>query len=383
MRSLLTRLMIIVSLVAGMTCGGIGLANVASAATGDTLAAGQQLTVGQSLVSTDGRYTAIMQGDGNFVVYGPAGAGWNTGVSSADHIVMQADGNLDTYNSANNYTWSSGTATSHNDRLVMQSDGNLVIYSGNNVALWVNGTHLQSADTLAAGQQLTVGQSLVSTDGRYTAIMQGDGKLAVYGPAGAGWNTGVSSADHIVMQADGNLVTYNSANNYTWSSGTAPSSGDRLVMQSDGNLVIYNGSNTALWSNGQLLIGPSPVDDYPAQWRNVAQDSVFDTWREYNRECTSFVAWRLHSRSHFEMPFNANANMWGSKAQALGYHVDTNPTVGSIAWTTAGGNGHVAWVQAVNGSVITIEDYNSGYTGRYGVHANVASATYQYIHFAN
>jgi surface antigen len=154
-------------------------------------------------------------------------------------------------------------------------------------------------------------------------------------------------------------------------------------MQSDGNLVIYSGSNSALWSNGQLLAGSAPVDDYPAQWRNVAQDSVVDTWREYNRECTSFAAWRLHSRNHFEMPFNAIANMWGSKAKVLGYRIDSVPTVGSIAWTTAGSYGHVAWVQAVNGSKITVEDYNSDYTGHYGVHTNVVASTFQYIHFTS
>ena len=181
MRALLTRFMTISSLIAGMVVAGVGFAAEASAAASDTLAAGQQLTVGQSLVSADGRYSAVMQGDGNFVVYGPSGAKWNTGSSSANHIVMQGDGNLVAYNSANNYTWSSSTATSHNDRVVMQSDGNLVIYSGANIALWVNGAHLQGADTLAAGQQLTVGQSLVSADGRYSAVMQGDGNF-VFGP---------------------------------------------------------------------------------------------------------------------------------------------------------------------------------------------------------
>lgn len=259
--------------------------------------------------------------------------------------------------------------------------GSLVVGLSVPVVGLANATSAVTSDNLIAGQQLSVGQSLVSADGRYSAVMQGDGNFVVYGPSGAGWNTGGGSANHIVMQGDGNLVAY-SATNFTWSSSTAPSSGDRLVIQSDGNLVIYNGSNTALWSNGRLLAGAAPGDDYPSQWRNVTQDSVYDTWHEYNRECTSFAAWRLHSRGHFEMPFNANANMWGSKARALGYRVDSNPTVGSVAWTTAGPYGHVAWVQAVTGTTITVEDYNSNSKGNYGVHTGVAASTYQYIHFA-
>lgn len=125
-------------------------------------------------------------------------------------------------------------------------------------------------------------------------------------------------------------------------------------------------------------------DDYPAQWRNVAQDSVVDTWGEYNRECTSFVAWRLHSKNGFEMPFNADAGLWKSKAQALGYVVDSNPAVGSVAWDS----GHVAWVAAVPSSTtVTIEDYNHYISGSSGpvdgaYHTStVAKSTYQYIHF--
>src|SRR5690349_9633 len=48
--------------------------------------------------------------------------------------------------------------------------------------------------------------------------------------------------------------------------------------------------------------GGDPGDDYPPQLKNAAQDSRLDPWREYNRECTSWVAWALHSRNGFEMP---------------------------------------------------------------------------------
>lgn len=119
------------------------------------------------------------------------------------------------------------------------------------------------------------------------------------------------------------------------------------------------------------------VDDYPSQWRDVPKDSTVDTWREYNRECTSFVAWRLHSRNGFEMPFNDNASGWGPDARARGYAVDALPAVGSVAWTSSN---HVAWVEAVSGSSVTIEDYNSDLTGHYGEHT-VAAGSYQYIHF--
>ena len=130
-----------------------------------------------------------------------------------------------------------------------------------------------------------------------------------------------------------------------------------------------------------LTVGLGPawagVDDYPSQWRNAAKDSLVDDWGEYNRECTSFVAWRLHSRNGFEMPFHDNASGWGTDAKARGYVVNTTPAVGSVAWDP---NGHVAWVEAVSGSNVTIEEYNINNDGAY--HERVVSTSqYQYIHF--
>ncbi|MBG6058650.1 putative cell wall-binding protein/surface antigen [Cryobacterium sp. MP_M5] len=125
------------------------------------------------------------------------------------------------------------------------------------------------------------------------------------------------------------------------------------------------------------------TDDYPAQWRDVPQDSVFDTWREYNRECTSFAAWRLHSRNGFEMPFYDDASGWGADALARGYTVDMNPTVGSIAWWSYG---HLAWVESVNaGGTVTVEAFNwrtpTGHDGAYHESTYAASAVSGYIHF--
>lgn len=124
-------------------------------------------------------------------------------------------------------------------------------------------------------------------------------------------------------------------------------------------------------------------DDYPAKWRNIPMDSVFDNWGEYNRECTSFVAWRLSSVNGFTMPFHDNASGWITDAH--GYTVDGNPAVGSVAASAT----HVAWVAAVSGGQVTIEDYNGsdsnhngviGDDGTYGTRT-VSAGSYRYIHF--
>lgn len=129
-----------------------------------------------------------------------------------------------------------------------------------------------------------------------------------------------------------------------------------------------------------LVLAPTATagtDDYPAQWRNAAQDSTIDSWGYYNRECTSFVAWRLHARNGFEMPRAiGNAGSWGSWFSAHGYAVNGTPGVGAIAESS----GHVAWVEAVNGDgTVTIEEYNYNYNGTYN-ERRVAASTFHYIH---
>ncbi len=130
------------------------------------------------------------------------------------------------------------------------------------------------------------------------------------------------------------------------------------------------------------VLGSSPAlagtDDYPAQWRNAPMDSIIDSWGEYNRECTSFVAWRLHSRNRFEMPFHDNATGWGPDAVRRGFAVNMSPAVGAVAWWSSG---HVAWVEAVNNNSVTIEEYNRDFTGHYSERSVAANSVTGYIHF--
>lgn len=127
--------------------------------------------------------------------------------------------------------------------------------------------------------------------------------------------------------------------------------------------------------------GVDPGDDYPARWKNAPKDSVLDAWMEYNRECTSFVAWALHSRNGFEMPFYRNANRWGPEAQRRGFVVNSVPAVGSVAWSNTGAFGHVAYVVAVSGGNVTVEEYNYFVRGAYDKRVVSASAFTGYIHF--
>ncbi len=112
----------------------------------------------------------------------------------------------------------------------------------------------------------------------------------------------------------------------------------------------------------------SGVDDYPARLKNAGLDALVDPWQFYNRECTSWVAWRLNSENqvaftdYWQGVHWGNASNWRNAARSLNIPVDDNPTRGAVAWWSAGSagssRGHVAWVQTVSDGAITIEEYN-------------------------
>src|SRR5450759_4292850 len=122
------------------------------------------------------------------------------------------------------------------------------------------------------------------------------------------------------------------------------------------------------------------TNTYPSKWANAPMDSILDSWGEWNRECTSYAAWMLHSENGFEMPFHDNAVNWGPDARNLGHTVNSTPAVGAIYWTTS--PQHVAWVESVNpGGTVTIEEYNHDYTGHWSERTVATGSASGYIHF--
>ncbi|KAL2022209.1 hypothetical protein VTK56DRAFT_5819 [Thermocarpiscus australiensis] len=126
---------------------------------------------------------------------------------------------------------------------------------------------------------------------------------------------------------------------------------------------------------------PGPIEnDYPYK----GSCGPVDQWNYFKCQCTSFVAWRINDR--LGIKFNnqykgvnwGNAYTWDDAARATGVKIDTNPVPGSIAQTDAG-SGHVAWVAAVNGDTVTVEEYNYAHPEAYGTRT-VAKSTFKYIH---
>ena len=129
----------------------------------------------------------------------------------------------------------------------------------------------------------------------------------------------------------------------------------------------------------------SAVDDYPADLRAPALSAVVDPWGFYNRNCTSFVAWRMNRNAGPGSFYNTmrggrwgNAYDWAANAVRIGYPVNSTPAVGSIAWFSYG---HVAYVELVNtNGTVTIEEYNvPAGSGTYN-RRSIATSSAKYIH---
>lgn len=148
------------------------------------------------------------------------------------------------------------------------------------------------------------------------------------------------------------------------------------------------------------VVNPTPAlaaDDYP--YKNDSWTTV-DPWGFFKRECVSFVAWRMRQagasrngvlfKNYWGTASNGlnhwgNAYEWDNYAAALGYAVNTTPSVGAVAqWNQneggTGSFGHVAYVSAIapDGSV-TIEEYNGSNTHVYRQRSGVRAPRYIHI----
>jgi len=160
----------------------------------------------------------------------------------------------------------------------------------------------------------------------------------------------------------------------------------------------------ATTSLGVLPQSVAAANDYPASGtycsggaicnlRDSPQDSLVDKWQFYNRECTSFVAWRLE-RDGYPISNNmigpngrsgrfSNAGNWASNATAIGFYLSsTQLGQGIVAQWDAGTVstlGHIGYLLSANPSVV--EEYNYSVVGGYDQRSPLVPAPSNYIVF--
>jgi len=105
------------------------------------LASGETLNVDRTKNSPDGRFTLIMQADGNLVLYQGSTPLWASGTAGTPVVrcSMQGDGNLVLYSSNGTPYWASGTDGYPGSQLELESNGNMKI-TQNGVVRWISNT---------------------------------------------------------------------------------------------------------------------------------------------------------------------------------------------------------------------------------------------------
>lgn len=140
-------------------------------------------------------------------------------------------------------------------------------------------------------------------------------------------------------------------------------------------------------------VGEAGNGGYPSQWAFATQDTILDNWGMYNRECVSYVAWKIASTGRYMPGWGwqsmGNAAQWPAAAANPNNPIPqgSTPRVGSaVVWGSSAGLGplgHVAYVEMVNGDgSIEVSQYNfvHGQFSRMHVDAGIA-ASLDYIYF--
>ncbi|MEO7364346.1 MAG: CHAP domain-containing protein [Candidatus Saccharimonadales bacterium] len=130
---------------------------------------------------------------------------------------------------------------------------------------------------------------------------------------------------------------------------------------------------------GQVYCGGG----YPSYLCDAPQDSFFDSWGEYNRECVSYAAWYESAQGHYVPTFGnyrgqarGNANQWhGVLAESGaadiipgGSVISSSSVVGTVVYMPIGGVGHVGVVLGTSSEGegwVRVGQYNINVNGRY------------------
>lgn len=228
----------------------------------DQLLQNQSLAAGQALRRAG--FTAVMQPDGNFVIYGPdTRPRWWTGTSvPGSRLHVDDDGTLSVHSPSDAVLWSAPSGAGDFERLSLGGDGVLRVTSEETLwetprrltvrrFTWSSAEGVPMRDRLERGQSLSAGQYLRSTDGNSTMSMEIHGNLTVYRGSSFLWQAGTSDMTAravVALQSDGNLVVYDNRGRPIFNANIAGGGGEQLVIGNDGILRVVAWNGVTVWS---------------------------------------------------------------------------------------------------------------------------------------
>jgi hypothetical protein len=288
--------------------------------TTDILAQNSKLIGGQELISPSGTYRAVMQYDGNFVVYptGSHSALWNTRTfgNSGASLIMQGDGNLVIYSAKGKAIWSTNTWVSNGSLsgsyLELQDNGSLVLYSSSGSVVWSSGATGENTSQAIVGTLInqvlpdsetnTVKLEYAINGGNitFTALINGttiSKTMAELIAPSSGW----SQAPYTVSIGYNNTQSNNPyAFLYVNVNGVGTTSQNEPVIITESTPFLYDGTSgpdqgSGLGSPGVITLGNNALGGEPAN--GVMQDFWLRQDSITNAIFNAFVA---HSRAFID-----------------------------------------------------------------------------------
>ena len=281
---------------------------------GNTLNVPALLGQNYQLTSPSNLYNAIMQSDGNFVIYkiSTGGPTWatNSGLSASNrkspyYLKICPNGNINIYDGTNTFyknVYTNTVQTNSTISLILSDDGNLTLLmmdfqksqpnqmpfmltislsntSDGTTGVTIPLSLLYTPNSLGTGGALvTFGQSTymypgdilpqntMLVNGNYNLSMQSDGNLVIYNTTNAIWNTATGdstkrNAPYVFTYTKNyELIVYDCNYKRLWYlnlnsviNNTPPTSNDLPILQltNIGQLVIAN-SKTIYWTNAKF-----------------------------------------------------------------------------------------------------------------------------------
>lgn len=221
---------------------------------------GQDISLGFEIFSCNGKFKLQLQADGNLAVWktNEAFFVWSSGTyrRGITRAVMQSDGNFVLYKGLSPI-WSTNTK-GNNFKAKVEDNGRFTIYE-NSIEKW-SSRPLGRTDTIYSGEEIPLGTELISPRGCFKMVLQDDGNLVVYynkPNGGVLWTTNTQNKGvyKAVIQKDGRFRLWTRTAvvvwETTWANNNVVDTGARVVIQDDGNVVVYQG-NLAMWASGKV-----------------------------------------------------------------------------------------------------------------------------------
>lgn len=214
-----------------------------------TAGAATTLGAGEAITSPNGLFSLHVSPSGALQEVAGGRAIWSNGssVETGDRAVMQRDGNLVLYSPLGKALWATHTNGHPGSTFSVKDNGKLVVSDAKGV-LWSRSPY---TGRLLSGDVLVSGEKLISNGGLFTLDMQKDGNLVEYTAGRPIWTSHTSGNPRAetIMQPDGDLEILSATGSVLWSTHTTADAGASTRLLAEGALVISTPAGMRPWKN--------------------------------------------------------------------------------------------------------------------------------------